>query len=380
MASRQDPPPRKRGKKVRVPFKRNRTPRPRVTDVTQRALASYDLEVDDSAREQMRPKGDLSRQRTIIVHDESTGDNLPSGVVITMRGLYADVDDGENVWPCTVRRVLRTRLIEERLPVTVGDRVRFRLDEPGRDVVREGVIEAVEPRSGSLCRLVGKRVQTIAANVDQAIIVSSAALPEPRTGLIDRYIVAALYGRITPVICMNKIDLDDDGFAASLLPRYVELGYPTLTTSTVTGEGIEDLKALLRGKSSVFTGQSGVGKSALLNAVQPGLDLRTNEVIRETGKGRHTTTTAIMFRLDGGGYVVDTPGIRSFDLSIVPRNEFELYFVEIARFVPDCRFPDCTHTHETDCAVKAAVERGDIHAERYESYVRLFQAESIGFD
>lgn len=382
MASRQDPPPRKRGKKVRVQFKRNRSPRARTKDLTQQARDAEGHELDTTSREHIRPKGDLSRQRTIIVHDndDTRDEDSLFGVVVTMRGLYADVDDGKNVWPCTVRRILRTRLIDQRHPVTVGDHVRFKLNEPDRDMMQEGVIEEVDTRQGQLCRLVNNRVQTIAANVDQAIIVSSAAQPEPRTGLIDRYIVAALYGEIAPIICMNKIDLDDDGFAASLLPRYVELGYPVLATSTITGEGIDEVRSLLNGKVSVVAGQSGVGKSALLNALQPGLALRTNDVTRETGKGRHTTTTAIMIRLNGGGYVVDTPGIRSFDLTIVPRNEFEMHFVDIAKFVPDCKFADCTHTHENDCAVKEAVERGDIHPERYESYVRLFEAESIGFD
>jgi ribosome biogenesis GTPase len=285
-----------------------------------------------------------------------------------MRGLFADVDDGKRVWPCTVRRVLRTRLTEERHPVTVGDRVQFRA---GSDT--EGVIEAVEPRRGQLRRRVGRRVHTIVANVDQAIIVSSADLPLPKPHLIDRYIVASHAGEITPVVCMNKLDLDDDGAARDLLDRYAKLGYTTLATSAVTGDGVTALCEQLKNKASVIAGQSGVGKSSLLNRIQPDLQLKTGDIIEQTSKGRHTTSTATLLRLEVGGYVVDTPGVRSFDLSTVERSEFEAYFVEFVDHVPDCKFPDCTHRHEAECAVIQAVERGEIHPDRYESYVRLFE-------
>jgi ribosome biogenesis GTPase len=296
--------------------------------------------------------------------------------VVAVRGLYADVDDGKNVRPCTVRRVLRTRLIEERHPVTVGDRVRFRVESEDEGVAREGVIEAVESRGGQLRRYAGRRVHTIVANVDQAIIVSSADEPPPKPHLIDRYIVAALAGDITPIICMNKADLDSDKSARKLLDRYAELDCVTLYTSAVNGDGIESLRDVLRDNASVIAGQSGVGKSSLLNAVQPGLRLRIGDIVEQTSKGRHTTSTASLIRLEIGGFVVDTPGVRSFDLATVARHELEAYFVEFVEHVPDCKFPDCTHTHEEECAVKLAVERGEIHIERYESYVRLFEEPS----
>lgn len=360
-------------------FRRNRSKPARTKNWTEQARNAEGQELDTFASEQVIAKGDLSRQRTIIVHDHEDQPpmGLPGGIVVAMRGLYADVDDGERMWLCTIRRVLRTRLIEERHPVTIGDRVRFRFEDAADGAAPEGVIEVVEPRRGQLRRRVGQRTQTMVANVDNVIIVSSAARPAPKPHLIDRYIVAALAGEITPVICMNKTDLDRDGSAGALLDRYIRLGYTALRTSAVTGEGIADLRAALQDQASVIAGQSGVGKSALLNAAQPGLNLRVGDISAQTGKGRHTTTNAKLIRLLLGGYVVDTPGIRSLDLSIVPRNEFETYFVEFVDHVANCRFPDCTHTHEDGCTVKAAVEDGEIHPERYESYVRLFQEMAV---
>jgi len=364
----------KTGKKVRVPFRRNRSTKPRPNDWTHKVSESGDHEIDAHTRESIASKGDLSRQRTIVVGGE-TGkkDNYRIGVVLAMRGLYADVDDGDRVLPCTVRRILRTRRISERQPVVVGDRVHFSVGKKSEGVEQDGVIEEVLPRRGTLRRLSGKRLHTIVANVDQVIIVGSARQPLPKPHLIDRYIVASLFGGITPVVCMNKIDLDRDGSAGTILDRFAKLGYKTIRTSAITGEGIDALSGLLRGKESGLAGQSGVGKSSLLNAVQPGLSLRVGSVADQSEKGRHTTTTAELLRLDIGGYVVDTPGIRSFDLSPIPSGELEAYFVEFVDRVCRCKFPDCTHTHEIQCAIKDAVESGDIHPDRYESYLSLFQ-------
>jgi len=358
---------------VRVPFKRNRASRPRPNDWTRRSRESDHRDIDSPTSENVVAKGELSRRRTVIVHDDDADrPGLQKGIVVALSGLYADVDDGAGLWTCTVRRILRTRLIQERHPVTVGDRVRFTVESDSPGVAREGVIESVEPRTGELSRRVGRRIQTIVANVDLAIIVSSAAEPPPKPNLIDRYIVSSMVGGITPVICMNKIDLDEDGYAASILDRYDNLGYRTFRTSASDGTGIAELQEALRDKASVVAGQSGVGKSSLLNALQPGLDLRVGKIIEKFDKGSHTTTTASLIRLDFGGYVVDTPGIRSFDVSDVPRQQLEAYFVEFIPFVPDCKFPDCSHTHENECAVKDAADRGEIHPDRYDSYVRLF--------
>ncbi len=363
----------KSGKKVRVAFRRNRSRPARDKDWTH--LHGEETTDADTAplSESVVAKGDLSRNRTIIEEDDAQRlAHLPHGVVVAMRGLIAEVDDGQRVWPCTVRRVLRTRRIEERNPVTVGDRVRFTIEAGEQGVLNEGVIEAVEPRHGVLTRLAGRRKHAVAANVDQVIIVASVGAPPLKAHLIDRYIVAAHHGGITPVVCINKVDLDQRGEAKACLEVYRSLGYRTLASSVLSPQSIDELRAVLTGKCSAVAGQSGVGKSSLLNRVDPRLNLRVGEVSVETLKGRHTTTTAELIKLAGGGYVVDTPGVRSFDVSLVPLPEIEMHFVEFAPHIPNCKFPDCTHIHETGCAVKSAVESGKIDPDRYESYVRMF--------
>ncbi|HNQ21807.1 MAG TPA: ribosome small subunit-dependent GTPase A [Phycisphaerae bacterium] len=380
MSTSGEPTPPQKGRKVRADLRRNRLQPGRRRDWTQRALAAEDHELDTRSTESVSAKGDLSRRRTITVRDRAAAlaAGLHLGTVVAMRGLYADVDDGTDHWPCTIRRLLRTRLIAERQPITVGDRVYFRPRvEAGQAESRTGVIEDVEPRHSQLCRRTDRRVHAIVANVDQVLIVTSAALPDPKPHLIDRYIVATLAGGMTPVICLNKVDLDAEGVTRTLLEVYQQLEYPTLCTSVVTGEGIDALRGILHDKASVVAGQSGVGKSSLLNAVQPGLKLKVGDIIEQTQKGRHTTVTATLLTLDGGGYVVDTPGVRSFDLSLLNPHELEVYFAEFVPLVPACKFPDCSHTHEIGCAVKDAVEAGRINPQRYESYIGLF-AESGG--
>jgi ribosome biogenesis GTPase / thiamine phosphate phosphatase len=369
-----------KGKRVRVDLRHNRSKPAAKKDWTRQAREGELDEVDSRTTDAVVAKGDLSRKRTVVVRPDADDPARFNGTVVIMRGLFADVDDGTQIVPCTVRRMVRSRRIAERHAVTVGDRVRFEIvtDQQGRQT--EGVIEEVMPRRSELKRVAGRRTQTMVANVDQVIIVNSADAPPPKPHLIDRYIVAAVAGHMTPVVCMNKIDLDVDGVAAGMLARYVALGYRTVQTSAVAAVGLEDLRDVFRGKSSVIAGQSGVGKSSLLNALQPNLALRVGEVSVETQKGRHTTSSAQLIKLDLGGYVVDTPGVRSLDITSVPRNELEACFVDFLEFVPHCRFPDCTHTHETDCAVKTAVEAGRIHPERFESYVRMFtEAPSRGY-
>jgi len=366
--------PEKRGKKVRVPFRRNRSPRRRDINWTDEARQSDGQDVEAVQREQVVSRGDLSRQRTIKVPDEiDASPDLLRGVVTAARGLYCEVDDGRRIVSCTVRRVMRTRKIEERSAVTVGDKVRFRVEAEGGGAAPEGVIESVEPRRGVLRRIAGRRVQILAANVDQAVIVASADQPPPRPHLMDRYIVAALDGDITPVICLNKMDLDEHGLAAELAERYRALGYAVLCTSAVTDTNVDAFAEMLHNKESVICGLSGVGKSSLLNAVQPGLGLKVGDVNEQLSRGRHTTTTAALIRLDAGGYVVDTPGIRTFDLSFMDRGQFEACYVEFLPHIEHCKFADCTHRHENGCAVKDAVERGEIHPQRYDSYVHLFE-------
>jgi len=291
---------------------------------------------------------------------------------VAVRGQFVEVDDGRQIWPCTIRRILRTRLIEERSPVVVGDQVTFVIVADSQGVLNEGVIERVHSRRNALTRSDGRLAHMVAANVDQVLIVTSIREPMIKPHLIDRYLVAAHAGQLPAAICVNKVDLDGEGEAAIILDRYRRLAYPVLATSAVAGTAIDALGSLLAGKVTLLAGQSGVGKSSLLNAVEPGLNLRTAHVSTMTEKGRHTTTTAVWIKLEMGGAVIDTPGIRALDVAMVPINELEMHFVEFVDRLAHCKFPNCVHIHEDGCAVKAAVESGEIEPHRYKSYLQLF--------
>jgi ribosome biogenesis GTPase len=213
-----------------------------------------------------------------------------------------------------------------------------------------------------------------AANVDVLVVVASAAKPAFKPGLVDRYLIAAEVGGVEAVLCFNKVDLVDA--EPPELQAYRDLGVHVIKTSCETGEGLNELRAALRGKMSIFAGHSGVGKSSLLNALQPDLDLETREISEATKKGKHTTTTARLYQLDDGIRVIDTPGIRALGLWEVSPEEVAYYFPEIAEHGAGCKFRDCTHTHEPKCAVREAVETGAISRHRFESFQRI--RESLG--
>ncbi|HEV3023033.1 MAG TPA: ribosome small subunit-dependent GTPase A, partial [Pirellulales bacterium] len=242
-------------------------------------------------------------------------------------------------------------------------------------VPREGLIERVEPRHGTISRAVRGRRQVLVSNVDQVLIVTSVAEPVLKPNLLDRMLVAAEKGRVRPIICINKIDLDEPANLIPLVGVYSRMGYTALLVSAKTGFGIERLRQLVAGRESVVAGQSGVGKSSLLNAIDAGLHLRVGAVSEENEKGRHTTTTARLLPIACGGFVVDTPGMRSFELWDVIPEEVAGYYRDLRPYVSLCRFPDCTHTHEDDCAVKDAVTDGLLDDRRYESYCALFSGQ-----
>jgi ribosome biogenesis GTPase len=373
-------------KKVRVELRKNRSKPPRPQHWTRSFHEHGYTEEATPIGERVRAKGDLSRRRTIIQDATATkaGTNDPAempaidsnvclqGRVLSMHGLQSVVETEEGQqYRCAIRRVLRTLATEERNILTVGDRIWFRPESAG-----EGVIERVEPRHGLLQRASRGREQVIVANVDQLVIVMSLVEPDLKPHLIDRYLVTAEQGGIAPILCLNKVDLVDPAPYQSLIGLYSQLSIPTLLTSATTGAGIERLRHCLRGRQTVFSGQSGVGKSSLLNAIQPGLGLRVREVSEVNQKGRHTTTTAQLLRLDFGGWVVDTPGIRQFQLWDILAEELEGFFPEFRPLVPQCAYPDCTHTHEDRCAIKAAVQRRQISAQRYLSYLGMFEGRS----
>jgi len=256
-------------------------------------------------------------------------------------------------------------------PVAVGDFVSFVDAGDGT-----GMIARVEPRRSKFSRRASgpKPIeQVIVANVDQIVPVFAAAQPALKWNMLDRYLVDAESVEIPAIICITKMDLAEDGFERDLR-TYGQIGYEVVRTSAVTGEGISRIKDVLANKTTVLVGKSGVGKTTLLNAIQPDLGLRVNEVSQKTGKGKHTTTQLEMFELEFGGYVVDTPGMREFGLHKLSGPEMASLFREMRPHLGLCRFgAGCTHTHEPGCAIKQAVEAGSISSRRYESYVRLMR-------
>jgi ribosome biogenesis GTPase len=359
-------------KKIRVELRKNRTKPPRPKHWT-RAADEFE-DAAPAAVERVRAKGDLSRKRTIL--GEHADETMPAadteqcqrGRVIKVFGLQSAVEaeDGTQV-RCTVRRLLKSLVTDERNIVTTGDIVWFRPAGNG-----EGMIERVEPRHGVLTRASRRREHVLVANVDQLVIVISLVQPDLKPHLIDRYLASAELGGLAPIICLNKADLVEAWRLQSLVGAYSQLGIPCLLTSAVSGHAIDQLRDYLKDRATVFSGQSGVGKSSLLNAVQPELGLLVRTVSEVNQKGRHTTTTAELIKLGFGGWVVDTPGIRQFQMWDIIPEEVEGFFPEFRPYVPLCAFPDCTHTHEENCAIKRAVDHHQISVRRYHSYIGMF--------
>ena len=238
-----------------------------------------------------------------------------------------------------------------------------------------GMIEVVEPRQRLLSRMAptpqGEYQQIIIANPDQCVYVFACAKPEPHLGMLDRLLVMAEKQGVSAMIVANKVDLVDTAQAQALFSRYDHLGYPLIYTSAKSGIGIPELAARLSGRLSVLAGPSGAGKSSLLNSIQPGLGLVIRSISQATEKGRHTTVVRQLFPLQGGGYVADTPGLKALALWDIRPEELDAYFPELRGLVAGCQFSDCTHVHEPGCAVQAALKRGEVHPERYASYVRI---------
>jgi ribosome biogenesis GTPase len=397
--------------KIRADFRKNRAARVRTADLTKKFDKDNFEEDGIHYSERVSGKGELTRRRTVVTHEsaDETLENASAhlvvdesvcrkGRVLRVLGLHSEVRDGEgNLFQCATRRILRTLTTEQRHVVAAGDIVLFRptVVEKGKKkdleteppafspslpkseggAVNEGFIERIEPRHGTISRAVRGRQHIIVTNVDQIAIIASAAEPRLKPGLIDRMLMAAEKGRVRPIICINKIDLVEPADLQPMIGVYSRMGYETLLVSATTGFGIERFRRLLHGRASVVAGQSGVGKSSLLNAIDPFLQLRVQTVSEENEKGRHTTTTAQLLPLACGGYVVDTPGIRQYQLWDVIPEEVEGYFRDLRPFVNHCRFPNCTHTHEADCAVKDAVADGRLDDRRYESYCKLREGE-----
>ncbi len=359
-------------KKIRVEFKKNRGSKDRLRLDAKMPLED-ETELDRlTTSERMSGKGDKTRYRTIIEDNQASSEDLISGRVIRAIGANSCkviTEDGREI-NCTVRKVLRAIAQSTRSAVVAGDLIQARITGDN-----EGVIQSVRDRMGVLSRAAKDRQHIIASNVDQVVIVASAANPKLKPNLIDRFLVVAEKQEIEPVICINQMDLSPQTRTEEVSQIYRDIGYKLLQTSITTGQGIDELRTLMDGKITVFSGQSGVGKSSLLNALLPDLLLRTRQVSIESGKGQHTTTSAQLIPFAENSWLVDTPGIRQLDLWDTIPEEVEAYFREFLPFIPQCKFPDCSHTHEIGCAVKQAVDNGDITEMRYNSYVRLFQGD-----
>ena len=270
------------------------------------------------------------------------------------------------------------RGIDSTNPIAVGDVVEWELQEDGT-----GVITDIEDRKNYIIRKsvkLSKQTQILAANIDMAWLVVTPAFPKTSTGFIDRFIAAAESFRIPCGLLFNKSDLftgDLEAVQDEIIAIYTPLGYPCYKISAATGQGINEIKAAFKDKVNLLSGHSGVGKSSLINALEPALQLKTGDISRQHLKGKHTTTFAEMHPLTFGGHLIDTPGIREFVNIDFKPTEIGHYFVEIRERMQQCRFNNCLHDNEKDCAVKAAVERGEINRERYYNYMSMLRNEDI---
>lgn len=387
--------------KHRVGMRKNRGVKSRKTDVTREFQRDLLSEENLIQQERVSGKGNLVRHRTVRLEQNSpdsgsasdvmflpqlsVSDTCREGRVLRVHGLNTVVQDQLTgiIYICAVRRLLKTLATQHRHVVITGDHVFFRPEnsETSSDMEKSessarGIIERVSPRHGCLCRMSRSRMHTLVANVDVAVFVTSVEEPRIKPHLIDRMILMAEKMDIRPVICINKSDLCMPEDLMPLVGVYARMGYETIFTSTVTGQGISQLKQILQGRQAVLTGQSGVGKSSLLNAVEPGLDLCTQTVSTENQKGRHTTTTASLIPLACGGWVVDTPGIRQFELWDIIPEEVPNFFRDLRPLVSSCQFNNCTHSHEECCAVKDAVADGYLDERRYESYLQMIRPDT----
>lgn len=292
-----------------------------------------------------------------------------TATVVRATGSWYDVlHDGETV-RCRIRGRLRLKGVRSTNPVVVGDEVACEADEGG-----DYVIADILPRRNYVIRRasnLSKESHIIAANVDQALLMASLRSPETPTEFVDRFLVTCEAYKVPVTILLSKLDLQDAEAVAEFRAVYEGAGYRVLEVSVREGRGVEEERELLAGRTTLVSGNSGVGKSTLIQAIDPSLDIRTGEISESHHKGRHTTTFSTMYPLAGGGAVIDTPGIKGFGLIDIDEAELWHYFPEMMRVAPACRFYNCTHTHEPGCAVTEAVKAGEIAWPRYESYLKI---------
>lgn len=292
-------------------------------------------------------------------------------------------EDG-NIFDCKVKGNFRIRGIRTTNPVAIGDRVEFTPEKPADadiEQARQGLITALEDRKNYIIRKstnLSKQSHIIAANVDLCFLIITVTQPETSLTFIDRFLASAEAYRVPVTLVFNKVDVVDDEWQEYLdgvIRLYETIGYECRRISAKTGEGVEELRKELSGKIVCLSGNSGVGKSTLINALYPNLNLRTSEISDAYNTGKHTTTFSEMYEVEDGGYIIDTPGIKGFGTFNMQKEEIGHYFREIFHFSSECRFNNCTHTHEPHCAVLEAVERHDISESRYNSYLSMLEDE-----
>ncbi|MCR4823736.1 MAG: ribosome small subunit-dependent GTPase A [Bacteroidales bacterium] len=283
-----------------------------------------------------------------------------------------------DLFPAVLRGRVRLERSGATNPVAVGDRVRYETEGPATEE-HPALIKEILPRDNYLIRRstnLSRQSHVIAANLDQAVIVVSLLFPEIKLPFLDRILVTCEVYKVPVLIVLAKVDLyreEVPEMVAAFRQIYEGAGYPVVETSARTGEGVDALRGRCRGRVNLFTGESGVGKSSLIKALDPSLDPKIGKISEAHLQGRHTTSLYEMYRLASGGFVIDTPGLRGFGLVDLEKEEISKYFPEMLRVMDDCRFVPCTHTHEPDCAVKAAVDAGQISAERYNSYLGMLE-------
>lgn len=378
---------RKQNQQPRKPPKPERVRQKNWTDALFEDAGDY-ADLDLAERERVMPKGETEWRQAKVIHSplhegigpasaveaggHSDGQSVVTGVVVEVSSALCRVQADGDTYLCGLRNALRVPHSGYSNMVAVGDRVTISHNGDGR-----GMIEAILPRHSALARPDPFNVyhqQVIVANVDQVLIVAAWREPAFWPELVDRYLIAAQRHNLAPVIVINKIDLaEDEGELAAVVDVYRSAGYRVIPTSVVTSTGLDELRGVLSSKTTALAGLSGVGKSSLLNAVEPGLNLRVSEVSGRKHEGRHTTTQVTLHPLRAGGFVADTPGIREFGLAGLKQAELRGFYSEFAAAGP-CEFANCTHTREPGCAVKAAVRAGRIARMRYDSYRKIWHA------